>query len=499
MSVVAARSSRGWLLVSAVATALLFAPTLLSYPVTWSGGPYSHGYLVAITVPWLLWRARSVLLPRPAIRGEAVATGVCVSLLWLVSWVAGIGVLAQGFFPLAMLCWGIAVFDSQAERDLVNATVVFLLVVPVWDALVPPLQLLTTLVSGSVARLLDPTAVVAGTTIRIASGSFLVEGGCSGLNFLMSGVTIATIYGVVHLRGWQARLGLIGAAAAIAIVGNWLRVTILVSVGHFSAMQSDLMTSHRWLGWVIFTFGLAVLLPVARALEGREARHSDAGAPPMPDAEGADADAPSSEDRRERTRRRSTFATVLGASAAVGVGPLFLYASMALPMSAFEPDAILPPDEGWSASDGRPVAWTPAFQGADTRLRRTFTDGTTSVVVDHLVYADQRQGAELIGYLNRIAAEPAIAAERLVGPVGRSRRYLNEAIVREDGGFRLVWYWYRVGGIETASPLKAKLLEVPAFVRRRASAELIAVSAACAPRSCDAASTALTAFLASSP
>jgi hypothetical protein len=51
-----------------------------------------------------------------------------------------------------------------------------------------------------------------------------------------------------------------------------------------------------------------------------------------------------------------------------------------------------------------------------------------------------------------------------------------------------------VGGIETASSLKAKLLEVPAFLTRATTAELIAVSTPCEAENCRLASETLNDF-----
>jgi EpsI family protein len=122
------------------------------------------------------------------------------------------------------------------------------------------------------------------------------------------------------------------------------------------------------------------------------------------------------------------------------------------------------------------------------------SNGTQSVHLDRLVYRSQEQGAELIGYGSRIATDSALVVERTVGPVGARRRLVNEAIVRDGEGHRLVWYWYRVGGVETSQPFRAKLLEVWAFFSRATQSELIAFSAPCAGASCEGAFQALSGY-----
>ena len=49
---------------------------------------------------------------------------------------------------------------------------------------------------------------------------------------------------------------------------------------------------------------------------------------------------------------------------------------------------------------------------------------------------------------------------------------------------RVVWYWYRVAGIDTPFPTKAKFLEIVSFFRRSAAAKLVTLSAACDGKSC---------------
>jgi hypothetical protein len=74
-------------------------------------------------------------------------------------------------------------------------------------------------------------------------------------------------------------------------------------------------------------------------------------------------------------------------------------------------------------------------------------------------------------------------------------RIINIAVVHDESAPVLVWYWYDVGGVETASRLRAKLLEVWAFARRASGSRLHAVSTACDSDNCREAARALAGFL----
>jgi EpsI family protein len=182
----------------------------------------------------------------------------------------------------------------------------------------------------------------------------------------------------------------------------------------------------------------------------------------------------------------------------VALGPLLFFSVAALPTREPPSRAPVGSEARWSeAREGsRPFTWRPDFREEDEERSTLWTSGPDSVVVDEVVYRSQAQGAELIGYSNRIAPDSTVVARRHVLRGARTRRAVAEVVIRDGAEFLLVDYWYAVGGIEAASPLGAKLLEIPAFFRRQTTSELIAVSITCEPDSCEHASQVLDAFLA---
>jgi hypothetical protein len=120
----------------------------------------------------------------------------------------------------------------------------------------------------------------------------------------------------------------------------------------------------------------------------------------------------------------------------------------------------------------------------DREVGWTLSDGSDEIGATRQYFMDQKQGAEMIGYPNVLAPDSMVVSDRLMGPVGLSRRFLHEAVIRTADGPRVVWYWYRVAGFDTPFESKAKLLEILAFFRRSAASELITVSAACEPGDC---------------
>jgi len=110
-------------------------------------------------------------------------------------------------------------------------------------------------------------------------------------------------------------------------------------------------------------------------------------------------------------------------------------------------------------------------------------------------FLDQRQGEELIQFDNRIAPDSVVIGRRLLGPLGDSRRIVNETVIMDGSSPRLVWHWYRVSNVDTPSAIRAKLLEIPSFFLRLPASELVTFTARCEPNDCTSAARALASSL----
>jgi EpsI family protein len=469
------------------ATLVAFTPTLLSYHDVWVRQPYTHGYFLLAATIWILWRERPRLGPESRVHESALPAAAVLSAIWFVGHVTSLQMIAQAVLPLLLLSWVAHALGRQAAERLLLVVALFLLAVPFWDLVTPILQWMTVMATGAALVVLRVPATLEGNVVTVPSGTFLIEDGCAGLNYLLSGLVVGALYGYAFVPRWSTRLAVVSLSAALAIFGNWIRVTALVIIGHMTEMQSSLMEGHLTFGWGIFLVGLVAFFPLTRVLERRSDSRWPAVNGPGPSA------------TNEPRPVIVPWRRVALVSAVVGSGPL-VYAGLAL-----LPRTPVPPGEltgsaatGWVLQVGEPApatTWRPAFPAADEAALDLWTNGSSQVRLDRLVYHGQSQDAELVGFGSRIAPDSALILERLFGQVGPERRLVNEAIVRDGTGHLLVWYWYRVGGVETQSAARAKMLEVWAFLRRATTSELIALSTRCGPTDCADASRTLASFL----
>ncbi len=487
------RPTRSLFRLGALALVLLaYSSSWWRFPLVWMDNR-SYGFLAAGFCVWMLWQERDRLVyERGAVNVGLALLLAGLSLGWFVAMVVNVQLAHLAALPMVLLVWTGAVLGPTALQRTRPIALIFLLAVPVWELLNGPLQWMTAFVNGLLVRMASLSAVVDGNQIRFPFGTLEVAESCSGLSYFMTALTISTVYGHTTLRHPRARVVAIAVAVSLAIVGNWLRVFGLVLIGSNTRMQSPLMNEHATYGWVIFCITLAGFFAATRRIE----RFDDGLGPEQPITV-AHADATGLELAAHTPRTR------LGVATAVALlGPILYVSLQALPFApasdgraaGIHGDASWTPSVPAAATDGT-LQWAPAYRGASTRQSLWFARGAERVQVDRFIYAAQSQDAELVSSQNRIASGPNTLAERTVGPLDSNLRIVSESTIRTPDGVRLVWYWYRVAGIETSDPAKAKLLEFVAFVRRGPPSELVAASTSCGPSDCRDASATLFEFV----
>lgn len=482
-----------------------FWPTFASFPRAWDAPSHEHGWIVALFVFWLLWRDRHRLLGGDT-GGLMDVTPVLafLSVGWLMCLIAGIGTGHEALMPIILALWAVATLGWATRWVVGRIALTFMLAVPLWAVVIPPLQRATTVASGAITRLAGIEAEVGYDTITLNAGTFLVEAGCSGLNYLMGALVLGAMYAQLFLTRWQTQVKVVALAGVAAIIGNWIRVTMLIVIGEVSAMESGLLEDHLWQGWLIFTVLMIPTYFVAGWIERRDRVRYAGRAPQNEAARATTADTdpsgvdlnpkiegvrPAGADRGGRNRR-----AVLAGFAAI-VGPMTYMVVGAVPRSAaLDRDVeALHTVSPWVARSipAAELNWLPGYRGVDERVAWTLSAGDVALEGARHYYRDQSFGEELIQYGNTIAADSLIYSDRMVGPVGPERRLAREAVVVDRGGARVVWYWYRVGGYETAFGVKAKLLEIVSFFRRSPAAELVTLTGPCEGDDCSGAAAAI--------
>lgn len=457
MTIVAATAGRGaapaWpaSLVVAAALALgLFAtwPTATQLLKFWSETvDYEHGIgIAAVSLGWLVLRRREfdahTVKPRPL----AAAALLVALLLWLVG-LRGISQLScQMLLPpvLWLAVWAAA--GDAAARRAAGPLAFLYFAVPFWDYLLPALRSMTVTASEFGLGVLGVPAKVVGDSVTIPEGTFDIVEGCSGKRYFLVSLAFAGLLGTRSRLPLRRHLVLFAAAAAAALLANWIRVIVIIYAGHVTQMQHYWVSvEHLTMGTVIFGILLLIVLLLARAL----APAASAGAPAV-----SERPLPAMPLPRSTWLAPALLAAmgvvVLVAPSMPKAGPARL---TAVPLLTGRFNGPLPPD----------AAWRPSFPGAVDEVRVAYRADARKVEVYVNLFTDEAPGRKLVYYENSILTPSEWRLQdgpRWWAPLAGVSGAQPLALTAGAGSARrwAVAYGYVVGGRLTANALLAQLL-----------------------------------------
>jgi len=450
--------------------ATLHASDVLALVAQWRNSyTYSHGFLVAAVLPWLVWREREGLGFERRVPVVAVAMLLAaVELFWLLARGAHVDVVRAALLPVVAWVALLGILGPRAAWRLAFPLAWFWCAVPIWDVFGGPLQHATAVVDRVLLGVIGIPALLDGSTITVPAGSFEVAAACSGLNFFMVAITIATLVGQVRRWGAARRATFVGIAALIAIVSNWVRVCLIIAIGQWTDMQSSLVREgHYMFGWWMFAAALVLFLYLTHRWD-----RSDPVPVPHFAAPAASGVA---------IARRAGIILAL-----VAAGPAWAGWQDARARSAPRVAVELPGGRhGWSGPEAAaPSDWIPAFVGATIRRTGVYERNDVTAVVDITYYAVQGPGAKLVGYPSNSdgpARSTVLERHQRAVSSGPGRvATVEEIIVQLASGRRWrVWQWFQVGDYVTARPMGLKMREALAGIVGTSGSAAVSIAVEC--------------------
>jgi len=462
----------GLLLVPVIA----FWPSWTALVHTWTeNADYHHGYLVAVAMAAWLWRSRTdidatVVRPTPA---ALIVLALCV-LFWAVAFNANSALLEQAVMPVIWASSVWAVFGWRVIRQVWQPLFFFWCAVPVWEAAVPVLQLITTHVAEGTLVALGVPVTVSGNEIAIPAGRFVVVEDCSGKRYFVVGLTFGIIAAAMHGLVGARLVAMVGLAAIVAMITNWVRVVSMILAGHLTDMQHHLITvEHSSLGYALFAPMIVAIMYAPRLFRARPAARS----------------APSSVMQAGR-RQVLTFAAVLVTLAL----PVQIWAARGSladwPQPRLGPIPLL--TAAWTGPLPANTPWRPRFVGASDERMAAYSDGLEPVFVYLNAYGRQAQGHELVYYENSLAPpESDWRTVRRQEPLRGDLALLNATDAAGQGW--VIAYAWRVGGVQASHPALAQFWYGLLSIFRSTPSGIVALAAPCAT-DCGETTERLTAF-----
>lgn len=464
-------------------------PTLLRLFERWQkfDEAYSHGFLVMLISLYLCFGTWKRVRPESGVYWPWLFLLVVATLIYL----AGQFLLVEAFQQVALIpifFSGLLVFWGwrQALPFLIPMGLLAF-TLPFWDYLSLPLQLITVAANQFMLSWLDIEFVVEGVFVYFPGvGAFEIAHGCSGLRYLLVGITLSLLYGELNLRKWSSRIQLVLLGVIFSLLANWIRVFIIIYVGYESNMTSSLIKEHDFFGWWVFAATLVPLFFLARWLELREAGLIDKDMETNLVAQGCKASG---------LKQLVVCVPVLVLVAATYFSGPSAVGKWNSGKSSKSIPALVDSSRWMPLFTQELSGWSPDIKGADRYVEESYVrkdelraDGASEEVVfiGLYTYDYQRPGAEAVQYHNRFYDASIQLPDRTFevdtgGGIELSGLTLK---YRQSSEHIHVAYGYYIEGRWERFDLQAKLAQLPGVFNRRSDASILVIGLQCA--TCDA-------------
>lgn len=417
----------------------------------WSNSEtFAHGFIALPCAAWMLWRRRDDWrgLPQKTWLPATIPLAAC-GLLWLVGRLGGVSSIEQfgavGTIPATVLL----LVGPQATRAIAFPLAFLFFAVPVGEFLTPIMMDYTADATVAAVRLSGVPVFREGLHFTLPSGRWSVVEACSGLRYLIASLALGVLYAYLQFRTLRRRLAFVALAILVPIVANWIRAYGIVMLGHLSDMRLATGVDHLIYGWLFFGLVMALLFWIGSRWHE-----------PAPSAAQAPGDAaPADSDRLPVRSSPSGRNRIAFAVAAIALVALWRPLSTALLDQSEAVDgvgALRTAVEGFPPA--RPLDYEPHFTGASTTLRVAHAIDGAPVELHAFHYARQHETGEMI-HGNNYAVRASDFPWQVISGTTRNTPWGSVAayrIRREGAGSLLVWQWYVVGDLQTASPYRAK-------------------------------------------
>jgi exosortase len=228
----------------------LFWPVVLDiWRYSFDDGTYSHAFLIPLVAIYVLYDCRKQLQFRQA---SSIWLGLLIiSLaLELLFYLAQFSLPARALLPFILLFSLLSIFKHRFSLYVYSLVMIF--ATPIWGILSPPLQQLSTSMVELVMSYTSIPSYFEGNVVSIPSGQFEIANGCSGLRYFITSLFLCLLYIYFNIRNVKKAALFLVAGLIGALIVNWVRIIMIILIGHQTQMQSDIIHDHNDLGWYLY-------------------------------------------------------------------------------------------------------------------------------------------------------------------------------------------------------------------------------------------------------
>ncbi|MBQ0719377.1 MAG: exosortase A [Gammaproteobacteria bacterium] len=435
-----------------LAIALIFYPTVESMvTIWWRSETFTHGFLVAPIVIWLIWEKRQELARLyPSCQYRALIPLLSCGFLWLFGQVMDAAVVQQ-IALIGILLSGLWVILGTSVVWAIAFPLAFLfLAVPVGEGLIPVLMEFTADFTVGLLKITGIPVYREGLFFTLPSGNWSVVEGCSGVRYLIASVTLGCLFAYLSYQSLLKRGLFIAASFVVPVIANGLRAYMIVMIGHLSSMKLATGVDHLIYGWVFFGLVMFVLFAVGSIWRDHDAVEQGA--------------AVTQEKGLSQQTRVSPYISAVVVLSLAGIWPYGAYLmETQYSLKAMAPLAAPQGRDGWVPNDSEAWRWRPVVKGADGEFHQFYHRDGSTVSIYAGQYLTQNQNKELINSQNVFVVQKSpdwrVTGRKTVAlNLGGNVVEVDQARIKGSGSDLLALRWYRLGDKYTANPYIGKLL-----------------------------------------
>jgi len=256
--------------------------SLLNWPIlvtlwrhSFDDGTYSHAYLIPIIVGYLFYTLSEAKELNVRERFSLPAFSILLTSSYLL-FVTSTAQISLGYWlaTLLLLCAAINfIFKNNIKVLFAACYLIFLM--PLWGLLTIPLQDLSVMAVNTMMSFTTIPVYVEDQFVHIPSGVFEIAGGCSGLRYLLTSLAISSLYIFLYLRTTKNIVLFAFTAILGALLTNWIRISLLIIIGHQTEMTSSLMEDHNTFGWYLYLPFMLLLFKFGAYLTDKESAKAE--------------------------------------------------------------------------------------------------------------------------------------------------------------------------------------------------------------------------------
>jgi len=440
---------------------IFFWQTLVDLVTIWNtNDTYSHGFFIPLLTIFLLAQkntllANSSLKPAPLL----ILPLAFLLFIWLLANISDTKIIELLTIPLILITAYSTVIGYKAGI-IVSLPLMFLyMATPVWSVLIPYLQAMAVVFNEFALQISGFPTFIEGHNVSIPAGDFVIEDGCSGIRYFVVTLTLGTFYALLNFTKLKPIAIIISLSVIFSLVLNWIRIYLIILIGHFSDMQSSIIEDHHMFGWLLYGAGL---IPFFIFIQ------------------------------RSTKNREKIEETTWNVSSNKSIPKLYLVLTISLIVSFSLSSSFLKNRELQKAyTITNPMAkepwvgpipfnnWQPDYLGGSITKDLLYigSDKTTDISFHIYYYGEQKKGAELINESNTISGNARVKSRKSIAV--DQQPVIESIIAIPNNKNRLVWHWYYVNDQLLTKPILVKLHQSKELISGKSSSALIALSAEC--------------------